>query len=99
MIFTLCMVKDVVEYFHTSHAEGWSDCDSKPTNFRLRIETQHRPFVFEKGNFIRIVIFAVITNEPQGQTYEHTGVYLEEPVCSNGQIYFAVVFARNWDST
>jgi hypothetical protein len=79
------MIKVIAEYFHISHAEGWSDCDSKLTSVRLRSETQARPFVLIGRNFITILEFSMTTKDPQGQKCEDVGIYLKESYVLTGK--------------
>ena len=39
--------------------------------------------------------FALTINKSQGQSFNHVGVYLEEPVFAHGQIYVALSRCRN----
>ncbi|GBO34500.1 hypothetical protein AVEN_11841-1 [Araneus ventricosus] len=50
---------------------------------KLAMSDVNLPFVLSRRQFPTL-------NKSQGQTFEHVGIYLDEPVFSHGQIYVAV---------
>ncbi|KAM4099556.1 hypothetical protein ACJW30_05G000100 [Castanea mollissima] len=48
------------------------------------------PFVLKRRQFPVSVCFAMTINKSQGQTLQRVGLYLDRPVFSHGQLYFAV---------
>jgi ATP-dependent DNA helicase PIF1 len=53
------------------------------------------PFEFRRRQFPVRVCFAMTINKAQGQTIEHVGLYLPEPVFTHGQLYVGVSRNRN----
>ena len=56
------------------------------------------PFILRRRQFPVIPAFAVTINKSQGQTYDHVGVFLNDPVFSHGQLYVALSRSRNRDN-
>ena len=48
------------------------------------------PFVLKRRQFPIRVAFSMTVNKAQGQTLNHVGVYLLQPVFSHGQLYVAL---------
>jgi ATP-dependent DNA helicase PIF1 len=48
------------------------------------------PFILKRRQFPIIPAFAITINKSQGQTFEHVGICLNEPVFSHGQLYVAL---------
>lgn len=53
------------------------------------------PFVLKRRQFPIIPAFAITINKSQGQSFEHVGVYLNEPVFAHGQLYVAFSRSKN----
>lgn len=45
------------------------------------------PFRFKRKQFFVRLSFAMIINKSQGQTIRNVGIYLPEPIFSQGQLY------------
>jgi len=48
------------------------------------------PFTLKRRQFPIIPAFSMTINKSQGQTFEHVGILLTEPVFSHGQLYVAM---------
>lgn len=68
-----------------------SRIDLAPSDLQL-------PFVLKRRQFPIIPAFAITINKSQGQTFEHVGLFLNEPVFSHGQLYVALSRSRNPDN-
>jgi len=53
------------------------------------------PFTLKRRQFPIIPAFSMTINKSQGQTFEHVGILLTEPVFSHGQLYVALSRSRN----
>ena len=51
------------------------------------------PFVLQRIQFPIRLAYSMTINKSQGQTFDHVGIFLEEPVFSHGQLY--VAFSRS----
>ena len=52
------------------------------------------PFVLQRIQFPIQLSYSMTINKSQGQTFDHVGILLEEPVFSHGQLYVAFSRAR-----
>ncbi|GBN26630.1 hypothetical protein AVEN_246211-1, partial [Araneus ventricosus] len=48
------------------------------------------PFALNRRQFPLIPAYTRTINKSQGQTFDHVGIYLDEPVFSHGQLYVAL---------
>ena len=48
------------------------------------------PFRMKRRQFPVILAFAMTINKSQGQSFDHVGIYLPEPVFAHGQLYVAL---------
>jgi len=65
--------------------------DFKPSDVNL-------PFIMKRRQFPIIPAFSMTINKSQGQTFEHVGIFLGEPVFSHGQLYVALSRSRYKDN-
>ena len=56
----------------------------------LTSEDEKLPLPFKRIQFPIRLCFAMTINKAQGQTLDFVGIYLREPVFSNGQLYVAL---------
>ena len=64
--------------------------DLEPSDVNLPFILKRRP-----RQFPVIPAFAMTINKIQGQTFDHVGIQLAEPVFAHGQLYVALSRARN----
>ncbi|GBN29417.1 hypothetical protein AVEN_79521-1 [Araneus ventricosus] len=53
------------------------------------------PFILKRRQFPLIPAYAMTINKSQGQTFDHVGIYFDEPVFSHGPLYVALSRSRN----
>ncbi|GBM21500.1 Cyclic nucleotide-gated olfactory channel [Araneus ventricosus] len=56
---------------------------------KLATSDVNLPFVLNRRQFPLIPAYTMTINKSQGQTFDHVGIYLDEPVFSHGQLYVA----------
>lgn len=56
----------------------------------LNLTESTLPFILQRRQFPVQIAFAITINKSQGQTIEHVGIYLPQPVFSHGQLYVAI---------
>ncbi|GBN52830.1 hypothetical protein AVEN_40773-1 [Araneus ventricosus] len=63
---------------------------------RIKLATNdvNLPFVLNRRQFPLIPAYTMTINRSQGQTFDHVGIYLYEPVFSHGQLYVALSSSR-----
>ena len=61
----------------------------------LTSEDEKLPLPFKRIQFRLRLCFAMTINKAQGQTLDFVGIYLREPVFSNGQLYVALSRAKS----
>lgn len=79
---------------HFLKAEIISECNRGDVVFLPRIDLApsdtNLPFILKRRQFPIIPAYAITINKSQGQTFDHVGIYLEEPVFTHGQLYVAL---------
>lgn len=56
----------------------------------MNLTKSRLPFVLSRRQFPVQPAFAMTINKSQGQTIQHVGIYLPQPVFSHGQLYVAL---------
>ena len=64
----------------------------------LRPSTTDLPFQLCRTQFPVRLAYSFTINKAQGQTLEHAGILLEQPVFGHGQLYVALSRARSFNS-
>jgi hypothetical protein len=76
-----------------------SECNKGDIVFISRIDLApsdiNLPFILKRRQLPIIPAYAMTINKAQGQTFDHVGIYLPQPVFSHGQLYVAVTRCRN----
>ena len=72
----------------------YSECNRNNIVFIPRIDLApsdiNLPFIIKRRQFPIIPAYAMTINKAQGQTFEHVGIFLAEPVFAHGQLYVAL---------
>ncbi|GBO19371.1 hypothetical protein AVEN_127283-1 [Araneus ventricosus] len=75
-----------------------SECNRGDVVFlpRIKLATSdvYLPFVLNRRQFPLIPAYTMIITKSQGQTFDHVGIYLDEPDFSHGQLYVALSRSR-----
>ncbi|GBO38324.1 hypothetical protein AVEN_57799-1 [Araneus ventricosus] len=75
-----------------------SECNRGDVVFlpRIKLATSdvNLPFVLNRCQFPLIPACTMTINKSQGQTFDHVGIYIDEPVFSHGQLYVALSRSR-----
>ncbi|GBN86434.1 hypothetical protein AVEN_38087-1 [Araneus ventricosus] len=75
-----------------------SECNRGDVVFlpRIKLATSdvNLPFVLNRRQFPLIPAYTMTIKKSQGQTFDHVGIDLDEPVFSHGQLYVAL--SRSW---
>ncbi|GBM24999.1 hypothetical protein AVEN_50342-1 [Araneus ventricosus] len=61
---------------------------------KLATSDVNLPFVLNRRQFPSIPAYTMTINKSQRQTFDHVGIYLDEPVFSHGQLYVALSMSR-----
>ncbi|GBM91053.1 hypothetical protein AVEN_147511-1 [Araneus ventricosus] len=61
---------------------------------KLAASEMNLPFVLNRRQFPLIPAYTMTIKKSQGQTFDHVGIYLDEPVFSHGQLYVALSKSR-----
>ncbi|GBM42607.1 hypothetical protein AVEN_148937-1 [Araneus ventricosus] len=61
---------------------------------KLAASNVNPPFVLNRRQFPLIPAYMMTINKSQGQTFDHVGIYFDEPVFSHGQLYVALLRSR-----
>ncbi|GBM21914.1 hypothetical protein AVEN_11313-1 [Araneus ventricosus] len=80
-------------------AKTVSECNRDDAVFLPTIELApsdvNLPFVLKRHLFPLIPAYAMTINRSQGQSFDHVGIYLDEPVFSHGQLCVELSRSRN----
>ncbi|GBO04416.1 hypothetical protein AVEN_274664-1 [Araneus ventricosus] len=75
-----------------------SECNCGDVVFLPRVKLAasdvNLPFVLNRRQFPLIPAYTMTINKSQGQTFDHVGIYLDEPVFSHGHLYVALSRSR-----
>ena len=70
-----------------------SECNRGEQVFIPRIKftpsDTNLPFTLKRRQFPILLAYAMTINKSQGQTFDHVGVFLDQPVFAHGQLYVA----------
>ncbi|GBO30387.1 hypothetical protein AVEN_273985-1 [Araneus ventricosus] len=63
---------------------------------RIKLATSdvNLPFVLNRRQSPLIPAYTITINKSRGQTFDHVGIYLDEPVFSHGQLYVELSRSR-----